>query len=264
MRALPGLAAVLITGSVMAGSQDTLERSMRQAMAESQRGMSALDKGNAAKAREAFDRALKSVPDFPEAILGLGHVAMQERRFGDALEKFREAESEYKNMSRATVQFEADRYARSRDELQQLRVELAQLDTESMQAQSRVEGDNPSGHNDGQIERMRNQVRARIQVLENMNPPNSSGVREAPAEIFFYQGNALFNLKRTPEAIAAWQESLRRNAKQPLAENNLAVAYWMTGRLDDARAAIRRAEALGFKVNPNFRADLDKAIAAKR
>jgi tetratricopeptide (TPR) repeat protein len=260
MRALPGLAAVLIAGSVVAASMDTLERAMRQAIAESQRGMSALDKGNAAKAREAFDRALKSVPDFPEAILGLGHVAMKEKRFDEALQKFREAESEYKNMSKVTVQFEHERYARSRDELEQLRSELAQLDMESFQSQTRLAGSS----NDGQIERMRSQYRARIQALEAMNAPNSSGVREAPAEVFFYQGNALFNLKRMPEAIAAWEESLRRNGKQPLAENNLAVAYWMIGRLDDARAAIQRAEALGFKVNPNFRADLDKAIAAKR
>jgi tetratricopeptide (TPR) repeat protein len=261
MRALPGLAAFLIAGCALAASQDTLERAMRQAMAESQRGMSALDKGNAAKAREAFDRALKSVPDFPEAVLGLGHVAMKEKRFDEALARFREAESEYKNMSTATVQFEHERYARSRDELQRLQSELTQLDMEAMQAQTRLSG---SSSNVGQIERMRSQYRARIQVLENMNPPSSSGVREAPAEVFFYQGNALFNLKRTPEAIAAWEESLRRNPKQPLAENNLAVAYWMTGRLDDARAAVERAEALGFKVNPNFRADLDKAVAAKR
>lgn len=233
-------------------------------MAESNRGMSALDKGNTGKAREAFDRALESVPDFPEAILGLGHVAMKEKRFADALEQFRAAEVEYKNMSSMTAQFEADRYGRSRDELQELRTELTQLDSQSLMNQKRLDAEGPSGPSDGQVERMRSQVQARIQVLEGMSPPSTADVREPPAEVFFFQGNALFNLKRTPEAIASWEESLRRNAKQPLAENNLAVAYWMTGRLDDARQAIDRAEALGFKVNPNFRADLDKAIAAKR
>jgi tetratricopeptide (TPR) repeat protein len=263
MRAVAGLAALLMVASASAGNQDAIERAMRQALAESHKGMSALDKGNATKAREAFERALKSVPDFPDAVIGLGHVAMKERRFGDALELFRSAEAGYKSMSSATVQFEADRYARSRDELQELRTQLAQLDVEAMQSQSRFAANNPSGPTDGQIERMRNQARARIQQLESMEPPNSSAVREAPAEVFFFQGNALFNLKRTPEAIAVWEESLRRNPKQPLVQNNLAVAYWMTGRLDDATRAVQRAETLGFKVNPSFRADLDKAVAAK-
>jgi hypothetical protein len=40
----------------------------------------------------------------------------------------------------------------------------------------------------------------------------------------------------------------------------------MSGRLDDAWAALKRAETSGFKVNPNFRADLERAgvIAADR
>ena len=44
-------------------------------------------------------------------------------------------------------------------------------------------------------------------------------------------------------------------------QNNLAVAYWMQGRLDDAWSSLRRAEALGFKVNSSFRAELEKGDA---
>jgi Flp pilus assembly protein TadD len=158
-----------------------------------------------------------------------------------------------------TIQLEGARYARSRDELQELRARLSQLDSRAMQ-QTGPGGDSSGG----QFARERALVQARIQVLETMQPPSSSAVREAPAEVLFFEGNALFNLKRLPEAIAVWEAAIARDRKQPLVQNNLAVAYWMTGRLDDARTAMERAEKLGFKVNPNFRADLERAIAAKQ
>jgi Tfp pilus assembly protein PilF len=258
-----GAAVILVAATGTLGAADVEERALRRAIAEADRGMKALEKGNAKKARESFDRALVAVPDFPQGHLGLGHLAMRERRFEDALTEFRAAESGYKGMSSLTLQLEADRYARSRDELQRLQAELAELDSRAMKNQTSIAGAGP-GPSEGQTERQRSQVQARIQALEAMNPPSSTEAREAPAEILFLEGNALFNLKRTSEAVAMWEAALARDPKQPLAENNLAVGYWMTGRLDEARAAMARAEALGFKVNPNFRADLEKAMAARR
>jgi len=256
------LAALLAATAGWSGSE-TQERELRRAIAESDRGMAALEKGNLKKAREAFDRALTALPDFPQGHLGLGHLAMRERRFDDALREFKSAEDGYKGMSSITVQLEADRYARSRDELTNLRVALTQLEGDSRKSQTMLETERTStGLSAGQVERELARVRSRIQTLEGMNPPSSRTIREAPAEILFFQGNALFNLKRLDEAIAAWEAALKRDPKQPLVENNLAVAYWKAGRFDDARAAMLRSETLGFKVNPNFRADLEKALSA--
>ena len=257
-------AAFLLAATATFAASDTQERELRRAMAEADRGTSALEKGNLKKARESFERALAAVPDFPQGHLGLGHLAMREKRFDDALKEFRAAEAGYKGMSSLTIQMETARYARSRDELQDLRARLSQLDSRVMQSQSRAALGTATGPSEGQLERERSQVQSRIQVLEGMKPPDSSTAREAPAEVLFFEGNALFNLKRTPEAIAVWEAALARDPKLPLVANNLAVAYWMTGRLDDAREAMERAEALGFKVNPNFRADLERAIAAKK
>jgi tetratricopeptide (TPR) repeat protein len=258
-----GLGFVLLfaLASPAGAAPDPAARDLRTAINQSDRGMAVLAKGNTTKAREAFEKALALVPDLPQAHLGLGHVAMQEKRFDVALTEFKAAEAGFVTMSSVTLQLEADRYARSRDELQRLRTELTQLDNQARQNQVQDVADSqtPTGLSGGQIERERAQYQSRIQALEAMNPPSAGTVRPAPAEVFFFEGNALFNLKRTPEAIAAWEEALKRDAKQPLAENNLAVAYWMTGRLNEARAAVQRAERLGFRVNPNFRADLEKA-----
>jgi tetratricopeptide (TPR) repeat protein len=222
--------------------------------------MSALEKGNVHKAREAFERSLSALPSFPEGHLGLGHLAMRDRRFDDALREFRSAETGYKAMSATMAQMETDRYARSRDDLARARAELAELESNARRAQNA----STIGASEGQLMRLRTQLEARIRVLESMNPPIATAVRDAPAEILFFQGNALFDLKRNDEAIAAWESALRRDPKQPLAENNLAVAYWMAGRFAEAQAAMRRSELLGFKVNPSFRADLERSIASNQ
>lgn len=258
------VAAFLVTATGTFAASDSQERELRRAIAEADRGTSALEKGNLKKARESFERALAAVPDFPQGHLGLGHLAMREKRFDDALKEFRAAEAGYEGMSSLTIQMAADRYARSRDELQRLRAQLSQLDGQVTQSQTRGGDGSSTGPSEGQLERERSQLQARIQVLEGMQPPSSSTARETPAGVLFFEGNALFNLKRMPEAIAVWEAALKQDARLPLVENNLAVAYWMTGRLDDAHKAMERAEALGFKVNPNFRADLERSIAAKK
>jgi tetratricopeptide (TPR) repeat protein len=262
VRAWLFVASVLAAAVATAAVTEPEERELRRAIAEADRGMSALGKGNTKKAREAFDRSLAAVPDYPEGHLGLGHLAMRERRFEEALSEFRSAEIGYKAMSSIIVQMEADRYARSRDELQELRVTLAQIDEEIRRSQTRPSSSGSGSSYEGRLQRERAQQQARIQTLESMNPPSTSTIREAPAEILFFQGNALFNLKRRDEAIEVWEAARRRDPKQPFVENNLAVAYWMEGRLNDARAAMLRSEALGFKVNPSFRADLERALAA--
>jgi tetratricopeptide (TPR) repeat protein len=256
-----GVVALLVTATATLAASDVQERDLRRAIAEASRGESALEKGNLKKAKESFQRSLGAVPGFPTGHLGLGHIAMRERRFEDALDAFRAAEVGYREMSTLTIEFQSARFSRSRDELEQLRVQLSQLDSQAMRSQVRpVDGTSAS---EGQLARERTQVQARIRALEGMRPPSTADAREGPAEVLFFEGNALFNLKRLPEAIAVWEEALVRDPKLPLVQNNLAVAYWMTGRLDDAQRAMERAEALGFKVNPNFRADLARAIAAK-
>jgi tetratricopeptide (TPR) repeat protein len=105
------------------------------------------------------------------------------------------------------------------------------------------------------------EVETKIRTLDAMTPPAPDATPPAAAEVLFFQGNALFDLKRTDEAIVVWEAAAQRLREFGPLHNNLAVAYWMTGRIDDAWTSLERAEALGFKVNPSFRADLEKAGA---
>ena len=47
------------------------------------------------------------------------------------------------------------------------------------------------------------------------------------------------------------------------AHNNLAVVLMLTKRYPEATEELKAAEAAGFKVNPQFKEDLKKALAAR-
>jgi Flp pilus assembly protein TadD len=230
-------------------------------MGYAQRGLSALHKGNIARAREDFVRAVAKMPNLPDAHAGLGHLAMREKRFEDALREYRLAETGSIEMISFRVLLETERFARSRDELQRLRAVEMQLTQEANRSQMRGGGSSPSAGdmNSGKIQRELAEVGARVRVLETMRPPTPDTTYEPPPDVLFFQGNALFDLERTDEAIQIWESAAKRMQTFAPLQNNLAVAYWKRGRLDDAWTSLRRAEALGFKVNPSFRAELENA-----
>ena len=261
MRVL-GVVPVLLVGALAAASTaEVAERDLRQAMGYAQRGLAALQKGNVARAREDFARAIAKVPGLPDAHAGFGHLAMREKRFEDALTEYRLAETGSKEMISFRVQLETERFAKSRDELQRLRAVQIQLDQQANRNQLRGGSatNTAGGMNSGQIERERAEIAARIRALESMSQPVPDASYDPPADVLFFQGNALFDLKRTGDAILVWEAAAKQMKKFGPLHNNLAVAYWMSGRLDDAWASVRRAEAAGFKINPSFRADLEKA-----
>jgi len=251
-------------GLSFAADPSSNERTLRQAIGYAQRGSASLQKGNVASARKDFSRSLEMEPQLPEGHLGLGHVAMRERRFEDALREYRLAQQGHRELASLLSIVQVDRYAKSRDQLERLREEQSQLDSEARRIEVRGATStmsSASGMSGGQIERQRVEVDHQIQALESMGTPGEKSVQDPPANFYFFEGNALFNLKRNDEAIAAWETAARRDPRFAPVQNNLAVVYWMKGRVDDARAALARAEALRFAVNPSFRADLEKASA---
>jgi len=265
MRATVAIAVLISSALAASATSDVEERNLRQAMGYAQRGLASLKKGNTARAREDFERAIAKFPELPDAHTGFGHLAMRERRFEDALREYRLAESGSTRMAALRLQMESARFARSRDELEHLREIQMQLIQQANRTQMQGAGNSTAsssgGSGLGQLEREIVEVEARIRALEAMSAPAPDPTPPAAAEVLFFQGNALFDLKRTDEAIAVWETAAPRlRAYAPL-HNNLAVAYWMAGRIDDAWASLKRAESLGFKVNPSFRADLEKAGA---
>ena len=101
---------------------------LRKASSAITRANKALQTGNLGEAQRQFRRALEAVPGFPEALAGLGHVAMQERRFEDAAREYQAAIDGYGALGDLLLAYEAEKYRDAQREMRELEDQLRELD----------------------------------------------------------------------------------------------------------------------------------------
>lgn len=245
------LGATVLAAPVKLAANPT-QRQVGDADRNCQFALKALRAGNLGKAKSLYSKALKVFPEFPDALTGLGHVAMSERHFDEALTDFQGAQRAYVSFSSALFELQLQRYQRTQEQIAALRDEIR--DTQRLIATRMTSG------NSGRLDQRIMQLEAQIQQLETMKGPDAANMSE-PGELHFYIGNALFNMNRLDEALEAWETCARMTPRFPLVYNNLAVAYWKKGRLDRAVESLTRAERLGLPVNPAFKTDLEHSAA---
>lgn len=204
------------------------------------KGDRALQKGDVGGAKSSFDRALSSVPTFPAALVGLGNIAMAEKKYAAALNNYEKARDGYADLGHLLMQIEAQRYANTIDQISILQDSISQA------RQSGSGGANLS------ISKWENE----IERLRSIQVPTEETINEPPAEIYFFIGNAHFQMRNVDAAVEAWETCREKNSEFAMVHNNLALAYAQAGRMDDARQSLQRAEKLGFPVNPQFKNDL--------
>jgi tetratricopeptide (TPR) repeat protein len=224
---------------------------LSRATSQLQKGDQALAKGDVRRARSSFEKALEILPDFPEAHLGLGHVCMQEQRFEDALGHYLAALEGFEQAGGIMRQFEAQEYTRAQERIRQLEDYRREINnpntkmTEALRSRKNVEIDN------------------QITQLRALSPPDSGDEVGPPPRFYFHLGNAYYRLQRVGEAIEQWEHCISEAPEFPLVYNNLAVAYLVTDRLEDARRTLDRAEDAGVEVNPALESDIDARLAAR-
>ena len=201
----------------------------------------AMRAGNLKKAREALGKALVVMPTYPGVHMGLGHVALMEKRYPDALREYMEARTDYSRFQGAMFNLKVKDYADAQ-------VEIVALQDE-MRNQAKLA---PSVFRQSKLE-------AAVLRLERMDLPTRQPRDETPGQIDFYIGNALFHLGRRDEAVASWEECLRKDRDMAPAYQNLAVGYWQQGRFTDARRTLAEAESRGLRTSPGLKADLERS-----
>jgi len=229
-------------------------RDLQRAASECQEGTKLLMSGDVARAKDRFGKALGLVATYPDAHLGMGHVAMREGRYEDALKEYQQARDGYQELGESILDLQAKRYTETQRTIATLRDNLRNMTSQNAQENARVQ---PT-----QLEREVAATEDQIRRLEAVQMPSRDNPTEPPGEIYFHMGNAQFRLDRNDDAIASWETCAAKSPKFGMVHNNLAVVYWKKGRFDDARGAIAHAKQLGFPVNPQFQADLEKAAAA--
>ena len=70
-------------------------------------------------------------------------------------------------------------------------------------------------------------------------------------------GAAYFRSGKLADAEREFKTTIEAEPKAGEAHNNLAVLYLTTGRLEEAASEVKLAEKTGFKVNPEFKQDLE-------
>jgi Flp pilus assembly protein TadD len=232
---------------------DTSSRDVQKAATICQAGSKALGTGNLEKAREEYQKALAAVAAYPEAHMGLATIHMKQGRFDEALRAYEKARDGFAEMGDVLFDIQVKKFQSTQRQITELRDTLNQYKSALGKT---------VGTTDAHVQQQITEIENSISNLEAIQMPSQSAKREPPGEIFFYIGNAQFRLGRFEEAQKSWERCAERSPKFAMVHNNLAVAYWKTGQFDAAKQALARATELGFPVNPQFKADLEKAAAA--
>jgi tetratricopeptide (TPR) repeat protein len=255
---LPALLSVslsaLVPGAVSAAGSTTANK-IKQAAALSRKGGRALAAGDRARAAEAFEKALLALPTFPDAHLGMGHMAMAEKDYEAALESYRRARDGYVALGSDLDALKLENYAETQKRVAELRDQMSNLGRATTNART-------DARTEAELQRKLTIIQDQIRRLEAVEPPRPSASDPVPAEVLFFIGNAQFYLQRYDEARVSWETCAKRNPGFAQIHNNLAVIYWKAGRFPDAQRELAEAERLGFPVNPKMKEDLAKDAAS--
>lgn len=236
------LAVLLIGGTLLFAAPSNTDRAAKLC----DKGFKALESDDVTRAATSFEKALEMAPAFPDAHLGLGHVAMKDGRFEEALSQYEAARDGWTTMGDELFDRRMKQYHAGRQDIPKLQQEAGLI----------ISGQIKMGDGDRRL-RLK-EIDDRIRYFETMPPPTKEDA-ESPGEVDFHLGNALSRLKRWEEAVEAYESCIKKSPEFAQVHNNIALAYWRVGRIESALASLDKAEEMGLQVNPKFRADIEKS-----
>jgi tetratricopeptide (TPR) repeat protein len=231
-----------------AAASETSSQQIAKANRFQMKAERALRSGKLDNAKELFNRALEAAPSFPSAHIGLGQLAMGEGNFDLALEHFEQARDGYAELGQALLDIRTKRFAEAQHQINTIEDQIRQIESQGKGAADGMQAID--------ISKMQNQI-SQLQAIEMPDPADAN---EPPGEIYFYIGNALYQLGRKDEALEAWETSRERSPDFAAVYNNLALIYFERRHAAKAKASLDKAEELGFPVNPQFKQDVELAL----
>jgi tetratricopeptide (TPR) repeat protein len=235
-RTLAALTLSLVVGSTLGAQQLATEVDRELALTLFRTGQEYLAAEQFEKAIDAFRRAVQKDPLLSIAHYGIGQANMNLRRYASAVKAYTDCLEAMRVLHKfhEAGNFEADK--QRDDEIRTLR----------------------SYRDRGWRGFTRPQALAMEQHLRDLEDQRhtTSETFRPPAETLLALGSAYFRNGESGAAEANWKAAIEVNPKYGEAHNNLAVIYMQSGRLTEADAELKLAEKNGFRVNPQFKADL--------
>jgi len=197
------------------------------------------------QAGREFQAAIDGNPGFKLAYYGLGRASMGQKRFADAIAAYERCRDLYLGQASQNFANKGEAERMMADDVMQIDMTI-----------SRLQSGPQTPEVSAQIAQM-NMLKQRLQNrLTGTGTMSLSS--EAPPFVSLALGSAYFRAQRFADAEQSYKKALESDSKYGQAHNNLAALYLITGRYNDAAAAVKAAEKTGFHVNPAMKDEIEK------
>jgi Flp pilus assembly protein TadD len=227
--------------------QTSADRSRKEALQHYRLGQDAMHNERYEIAEKEFQKSAAIDPTLELAPYGLGQVYMAIKRFRPAIVAF----------SKSREVFQANAVAGAGDEIaSQRRINDYIRELEDQQNLYTQPGRTITPTARIYLSTLSTQIAS----LKAAKMRTVNGPEPIPAWLSLALGSAYFRADAPADAEREYRAAIEVDPKLGEAHNNLAVVYLTTGRAPLARTEITAAEKAGFKVNPQLKEDVKKAL----
>jgi tetratricopeptide (TPR) repeat protein len=210
----------------------------REAAAQIKEGEALLARKQSARAAETFRSALAACPESSAATLGLIQAYLGARQFNDAARiaqelLARDPRSEAAQLLLAQSYFMQERFQEAGKVLQRL---LAQNDANG--DAHKLMGLTLFFYQEDSMAERELQTTLRLR-------PNDD-------EALYYLGRVYYTQNNFPPAVDAFRRLISKNRRSYKAYDNLGLCYAATGKVEEAVAAFKAAQALASELDPAY------------
>jgi tetratricopeptide (TPR) repeat protein len=235
------VALLLFTGAAAAQVVDELRR--RQALQHYRLGQELMVAERYEQAVTEFTEAVDLDPLLTLAHYGRGEGFMALKRYASAVQAFIACRQAYQQIADLRQRDTAAANRLRTDEMNELRDSVRRLQSGQVDVSAATAF----------------RIAQRLEELETLGRGTKfDEAFQVPAEFSLALGSAYFRAGHPGDAEREWKAAVAVNPKLGEAHNNLAALYAMTGRKDEAAAAIKAAERARFLVNPRLKDDISR------
>ena len=226
-----------------AGSQFASNLDRRQALQHYRDGMEFLSSEQYEKAADSFRKAIDKDRFLALAYYGLGQSQMALKRYASAIIAFRDCRDVYADLAGFALSESISAERQRDDEIRDLRdsIRLFQSSTVKTASPDRTQ----------YVVRLE----ARLRELERMKQGDVTP-QKPPAFVSLSLGSAYFRGGHLEDAEREWKAAVAADPRFGEAHNNLAALFAMSGRRQEAEAAVQAAERAGYRVHPQLKEDI--------
>ena len=239
------LVSVTLDPDTVRGAQFASDLNRREAGQHYRAGLEFLSAEQYEKAAESFRKAIEKDRLLALAYYGLGQSHMALKRYVSAAVAFRNCREVYAELAGLALSESVLAERQRDDEIRDLRdaIRLFQSNTVKTASADRTQ----------YIVRLE----ARLRELERGKQRDVTPLKP-PAFVSLSLGSAYFRNGQLDDAEREWKAAVAADSRFGEAHNNLAALFAMSGRRQEAEAAVQAAERAGYRVHPQLKEDIRK------